>query len=130
MSGVDSPTDVVKRMFGAFGEGDMDALLATVHPDSHWTYIGANPGISHGHMRGKDRVRRFFEGIYERLDMTEFNMDEWLEQGDTVVIFGSEAGTVRATGKSFRNEWVQKYVVQDGLITRMVEYNIQDQPRV
>jgi ketosteroid isomerase-like protein len=116
-------------MFAAFEAGDLDALLETVHPESHWTYIGANPRISHAQIKGHEKVRRFFAGIYERLEMTEFNMDEWLEQGNTVAIFGSEAGTVRATGQSFRNEWVQKYVVQDGLITRMVEYNIQVEPR-
>jgi ketosteroid isomerase-like protein len=42
-----------------------------------------------------------------------------------VVIIGFESGTVNATGKSFRNEWAQKYVVQNGLITEMEQYNIQ-----
>lgn len=30
-------------MFAASGAGDVDALLETVHPDSRWTYYGANP---------------------------------------------------------------------------------------
>ena len=34
-------------------------------------------------------------------------------------------GQVKATGKPFRNEWVQKCVVRDGLITEMAEYDIQ-----
>lgn len=50
-------------------------------------------------------------------------------EGDTVVIFGSEAGTVKSTGNSFRNVWSQKYVVRDGLIVEMSEYNIQLEPR-
>ena len=44
---------------------------------------------------------------------------------DTVVIVGFESGTFNATGNSFRNEWAQKYVVQNGLIIEMEEYNIQ-----
>ena len=119
------PVGTVRRMFAAFRSGDLDALLETVHPDSHWTYIGANPRLSKGELIGHARVRRFFERILERLDMTAFNMDQWIVQGDTVVIFGSESGTVKATGDAFHNEWVQKYVVNDNLITRMVEYNIQ-----
>lgn len=49
-------------------------------------------------------------------------------EGDTVVGFGHAAGTVRATGRPFRNQWVQRYVVRDGLITAMVECNIQIEP--
>jgi hypothetical protein len=45
------------------------------------------------------------------------------------VIFGSESGTVKATRQPFRNEWSQKYVVRDGLIVEMAEYNIQTEPR-
>ena len=57
--------------------------------------------------------------------MTEFRASEFVTEDDTVVVFGFESGTVKATGKPFRNEWAQKYVVRDGLITGMEEYNIQ-----
>jgi ketosteroid isomerase-like protein len=53
----------------------------------------------------------------------------FVAEGDTVVIFGSEAGTVKATGQAFRNVWSQKYVVRDGLIVEMAEYNLQVEPR-
>ena len=61
----------MKRMLEAFADRDLDRLVETVHPDSRWTYLGANP---------------------------------W---------------------NSFQNEWAQKYVVQNGLIIEMEEYNIQ-----
>jgi ketosteroid isomerase-like protein len=50
---------------------------------------------------------------------------EFVTENDTVVVIGFESGTVTATGHRFRNEWVQKYVVHDDLITEMEEYNIQ-----
>lgn len=129
MTEPNDPTAVVQRMFAAFGAGDFDALIETVHPDSRWSYYGANPRLAQAEFRGRDAVRKFFEGIRGRLAMTEFNTDEFLAEGDTVVIFGSEAGTVRATGQPFRNVWSQKYVVRDGLIVEMAEYNIQVEPR-
>lgn len=129
MTETDDPTATVRRMFAAFGAGDLDALIQTVHPDSRWTYYGANPALSRAEFRGRDAVRKFFERIVGRLAMTEFNTDEFLAEGDTVVIFGSEAGTLRATGRPFRNVWSQKYVVEDGLIVEMAEYNIQVEPR-
>lgn len=125
MSDVNNPLATVQKMFGAFGAGDLDALLETVHPESRWLYIGANPRLGRREYVGKAEVREFFEKILERLEMTAFNTDEFVVDGDTVVIFGSEAGTVKATGQPFRNEWSQKYVVKDNLITEMAEYNIQ-----
>jgi uncharacterized protein len=125
----DHPAAIVKRMFAAFGARDLDALLRTVHPESRWTYYGANPELSRAEFTGHAKVRRFFERILERLDITAFHTDRFVVEGDTVVIFGSESGTVNATGQPFRNEWSQKYVVKDGLIIEMAEYNVQVEPR-
>jgi ketosteroid isomerase-like protein len=125
----DSPAATVKRMFAAFGGRDLDALIETVHPSSRWTYYGANPELSQAEFSGRAKVRRFFERILERLDITAFNTDQFVVEGETVVIFGSESGTVRATGQPFRNVWTQKYVVRGGLIVEMAEYNIQVEQR-
>lgn len=116
-------------MFAAFTAGDLDRLVATVHEESHWTYHGANPRLASASFTGHAAVRNFFRRILDRLELTEFNAEEFVVQADTVVVFGSEAGTVRSTGQSFRNVWTQKYVVTDGRITEMVEYNIQVEPR-
>lgn len=129
MAETNSPTATVQRMFAAFGAGDLDGLLDTVHPASRWTYYGANPRLGKAEFNGQPEVRRFFERILERLEMTSFNTDEFVVQGDTVVVFGSEAGTVRATRQAFRNVWTQKYVVKNDQIVEMAEYNIQVEPQ-
>ena len=129
MTNVNDPAAIVKRMFAAFGARDLEALLRTVHPESRWTYYGANPDLSRADFTGHANVRKFFERILEHLEITVFNTDLFVVEGDTAVIFGSESGTVKATGQPFRNEWPQKYVVKDGLIVEMAEYNIQVEPR-
>ena len=125
MTTTNDPLATVRRMFEAFGNGDLDGLLETVHPDSRWTYVGANPRPAKGVYVGKDGVRRFFGNILRNLNMMAFRPREFVTENDTVVVFCFESGTVKATGKPFRNEWAQKYVVRDGLITEMEEYNIQ-----
>jgi ketosteroid isomerase-like protein len=87
MTTTNNPLATVRRMFEAFGNGDLDGLLETVHPDSH-------PG-------------------------------EFVTENDTIVVFGFESGTVKATGNPFRKERAQKYVVRDDLITEMEVHNIQ-----
>jgi ketosteroid isomerase-like protein len=126
---VDNPAKTVTRMFAAFRARDLDALLETVHPESRWTYFGANPQLSRAEFTGRAQVRTFFERILERLEITAFKTDQFVVEGDTVVIFGSESGTVKATQQPFRNEWSQKYVVKEGVIVEMAEYNIQVEAR-
>ena len=128
MTTTESPMATVQRMFVAFGADDLDALLETVHPESRWTYYGANPQLAAAEFTGHAAVRKFFARILDRLAMVEFNTDAFVVQSDTVVVFGSEGGRVRATGQAFRNVWSQKYVVRDGLIVEMTEYNIQVEP--
>ena len=119
------PRGTVERMFAGFRAGDVDGILETVHSDSRWTYVGANPKPVKRVLVGHANVRRFFEGIIRRLDVTSFDITEFVVQGNTIVVFGGESGTVRTTGAAFRNEWVQKYVVEDNRIVEMAEYNIQ-----
>ena len=112
-------------MLEAFVNRDLNRLLDTVHPDSRWTYVGANPRPAKRVYIGREGVRKFFNNVLRNLTMTTFQPTEFVTQNDTVVVIGFESGTVTGTGDPFRNEWVQKYVVQDDLITEMEEYNVQ-----
>ena len=120
-----NPLPTVQRMFEAFAKGDLDRVLETVHPDSRWTYVGANPRISKRVYVGQKDVRKFFGKIIQNFDITTFHPREFVTENDTVVVIGFESGAATATGHPFRNEWVKKFVVQDDLITEMEEYNIQ-----
>jgi hypothetical protein len=44
-------------MFAAFRVGGIDAVLDTVAPDTHWTYIGANPKPTKGDLVGRQYGR-------------------------------------------------------------------------
>lgn len=102
------PIGTVQRMFAAFRARDLDAVLDTVHSDPRWTYVGANPKPTKAELVGKAGVRRIFESIARRLEVATFEANEFVLEGDTVVVFGGESGTVKATGEPFRNEWVSE----------------------
>jgi len=123
------PLATVGRLFDAFRRGDLDALIETVHPQARWTYFGTNANSTKAELVGKASVRLFYDEIINRLETTAFDTREFIVQGQTVVVFGTESWTVKASGQRFHREWTQKYVVQEDLITRMVEYNIQVEPR-
>lgn len=62
-----NPLPTVQRMFEAFANGDLDRLLETVHPDSRWTYVGANPRPTKRVYVGRKDVRKFFGKIIQNL---------------------------------------------------------------
>jgi ketosteroid isomerase-like protein len=126
----DNPVAVVQRMLRAFEDRDLDRLVETVHPDSRWTYVGANLRPAKGVDAGRHGVRKFFQTILRNLTITTFHTKEFITDGNIVVIIGFESGTVNASEKIIPKRMGTKYVVQNGLITEMEEYNVQvDQKR-
>ena len=96
------PLGTVQRMFAAFRAGDLDGILETVHSDSRWIYVGANPKPTRAELVGHANVRRFFEAIIRRLQHHGVRDHRIRGTGDTVAVFGSESGTLRSTGAAFR----------------------------
>jgi len=84
----DDPLATVRKMLEAFGHGDSDGPLQTVHPDSRWTYVGANPLPAKGVYVGRDGVRKFFERILRNPTMTTFHPRGFVTENDTVVVIG------------------------------------------
>lgn len=78
----DNPVAVVQRMLGAFEDRDLDRLVETVHPDSRWTYVGANPRPAKGVYVGRHGVRKFFQNILRSLTITTFHTKEFITDGD------------------------------------------------
>jgi uncharacterized protein len=104
--------DIVRRSDVAFERGDMDAVMADMHPDIEWHQA---QGLPHGGLyRGLDEVRR---NIFDPLDeewWDEFTAvpDEFLEAGDQVVVIGRYRGTAKETGKQLDVPFVHIWTLE------------------
>ncbi len=116
-----NPRKVVDEMFEAFGAGDVDGILRTVSEDSEWIYHGTHV-IPRSGFRGREEVRAFFSNILERTEILAFEHRQYVVQGDTVVVLGSEHQRTNRSGRELKQEWVQVYTVDKGLIVRMEEF--------
>lgn len=116
-----NPRQVVDEMFKAFGAGDVDGILRTVSEDSEWIYHGTHV-IPRSRFRGPEEVRTFFTQILERTEILAFERRQYVEQGDTVVVLGSEHQRTKRSGRELKQEWVQVYTVENGLIVGMEEF--------
>lgn len=106
---------VVRGLYEAFGRGDIPAVLGAMSPDIVWNeaenflYADGNP------YRGPEAI---LNGVFARLggewDGFAAAPEEFLDAGDTVVMFGRYGGTYKATGRSL-DAWVAHvWRIEDG----------------
>src|SRR5690554_1165694 len=112
---------VVDEMFTAFSSGDVDKFVATVSEDTVWVYHGTQI-IPAGTFKKKEGVRAFFKNIMERTEIIVFEPQEFIVEGNKVVVLGHEHQKVKRSGRELKQKWVQIYTVDNGLITRMEEF--------
>ena len=112
---------VVEKMFAAFGSRDVEGFVETVSPDTVWIYHGTQV-IPKGQYHGKEGARKFISGILDNTEIISFEPQEYITQGNKVVVLGREHQKVKRSGKELKQKWVQVYTVENDLITRMEEF--------
>jgi ketosteroid isomerase-like protein len=99
----------VQRLYGAYGRGDMDAVVADLADDVDWAAEAAGTSVPWwGTFGGKADVRRFFKEITSNVDVTEFDLVSFTSNDTDVVAIVHWTFTVGATGKTasmFMQHW-------------------------
>lgn len=113
--------EVVDKMFTAFASGDVDGFVATVSDDTVWIYHGTQI-IPAGVFEKKEGVKTFFTNIMERTEIINFEPQEFIVEGNKVVVLGREHQKVKRSGRELKQKWVQIYTVENELITKMEEF--------
>ena len=114
-------TSVVETMFSAFDAADVNGVVETVSEDTVWIYHGTQI-IPKGSFEGREGVRTFFTNILERTDILSFAPEQFVVEGNMVVVLGQEHQRSKRSGKEMKQKWVQIYTVESGLISRMEEF--------
>ena len=117
-----SPTQVVQALFDAIQSGDRARILGLLTDDVAW-WVAGPPEIPYaGTFRGHEEVARFFAIFGAAIDYESWEAQEFITEGDTVVVVGEERWTATNTGKSAVNPWVLVLTVRDGKIARFRAY--------
>lgn len=118
----DKNVEIVKRLYAAFGRGDVEAAVALMDDKVEWIAPGPSTIPWAGNFQGKDGVRRFFTIAVDLLAVQEHRTDGFIAQKDKVVSIGFEDHKVKASGKGYRSTWVHVYTIRKGKIVRMEEF--------
>ena len=117
---------VVQSLFEAFGRGDLPGVLALVAEDAEWNAPGPSVVPFYGERRGPDGAREFFVQLGSNVDFEKFDVGEFVAEGDSVVVTGSERGRVKGTGKTYEMDWVLLFKISGAKVTRFHCYDNTD----
>ncbi|MGZ4702502.1 MAG: nuclear transport factor 2 family protein [Ilumatobacteraceae bacterium] len=97
----DSKIEAIQRLYGAYGRGDIDGVLAELADDVDWAAEAASTSAPwYGNYRGKGEVPRFFKEIASSIDISEFSLVSFTANETDVIVAVHWTYTVNSTGKS------------------------------
>src|SRR3984957_11302392 len=117
---IEKNIQTVKDFFASIGRGDREALLALVAEDIEWIIPGEDwplAGTRHGHAGLADLLETASKSIETSTEPREF-----VAQGDRVLVVGFARGKIKATNKTFEDDWIFAITVRDGRLTSIREY--------
>src|SRR3981081_2695579 len=117
---IEKNIQTVKDFFAAIGRGDREALLALVAEDIEWIIPGEDwplAGTRHGHAGLADLLETASKSIETSTEPREF-----VAQGDRVLVVGFATGKIKATNKTFEDDWIFAITVRNGKLTNIRDY--------
>lgn len=117
----DKNVQTVKDFFAAIGRGDKEGVLALVAEEITWIIPGEDwplAGTRHGHAGLVDLLKT----QSETMETTLMEPREFIAQGDRVLVIGFARGKIKATRKTFEDDWIFAITVRDGRLTNIREY--------
>jgi hypothetical protein len=114
---------LLKQAYDAYDKGDIPRLLGLFAQDVDWEVPEVEGIPFTGKRRGVDQVAEFFRVMADCQEPREFKPDQFIAQGDQVVVLGHGTFAVKATGAQFSGDWCHVFRVAGGKIASFKEYD-------
>jgi ketosteroid isomerase-like protein len=113
--------DIIKRLYKAFEEGDIDAVFEVLDPNIEWIEADGIPYA--GRFVGYDAIR---DGVFAKIgaewDNFTAEVHEFIDGGDVVVTLGTDGGIYKGTGKKMRAPTASVWRLKDGKVIYFRQY--------
>jgi len=118
---IEENVGIVKKFFEATGRGNKQGLLALSAEEIEWIIPGEGWPLAGTH-RGHAGLRDFLQKASETMETSFPGPPEYVAQGDRVLMIGSATGRIKATNRTFEDDWVFAITVRNGKVTNIREY--------
>ena len=114
-----SNTETLRDGYEAFGRGDLEGATANFADDIRWENPEAPQLPNSGVTEGKDQIKQLFAELGNYWSSFAITPDEFIDQGDTVVVLSHSESTGKDTGKDVKLPWVHIWRFRDGKVTEV-----------
>ncbi len=118
---IEKNVQIVKDFFAAIGRYNEHDLLALVTEDIEWIIPGEDWPLAGTH-RGHAGLADVLQKASEEVETTYPEPPEFVAQGDRVLVVGVATGKIKATNRTFKDDWVFAITVRNGKVTKIREY--------
>ena len=118
---IEKNVQIVKNFLAALGRRDRPGLLALSAEDIEWIIPGEDWPLAGTHC-GHAALENLLEKANETVETSYPEPPEFIAQGDRVLVIGFAKGKVKATNKTFEDDWIFAITVRDGRLTNIREY--------
>jgi uncharacterized protein len=119
-----SNLEITKKAYELFKQGDISTLVNDI-VDATCTWVSPGPQEKlpwAGRFKGRQEIADFFARVAQNLEFAEVTPREMIEQGETIVVFGTSSVRVKRTGKPVKEEWVHIAKYNQGRMVFFQEY--------
>jgi ketosteroid isomerase-like protein len=114
--------EIVRRLWQAFVDGGLDALMEYFDPEVNWRAMEGAPDDV-GEMQGKDAVRRYLQDWLDTFEGITSIPTDVTDAGDDLVVAALHVtGRARLSGIETELRYAVVYTFRDGRIVRGREY--------
>ena len=118
---IEENVQIVKDFFAAIGRFDMPAARAFCAEDIEWIMPGEDWPLA-GTRRGHAGLADLLQKASEKVETSFPEPPEYVAQGDRVLVIGFATGRIKATNKTFEDDWVFAITVRNGKVTNIREF--------
>jgi ketosteroid isomerase-like protein len=115
---------IVKQLYDAFKRRDISSLL-DMFTDDAILHGPAPAGVLPwgGVYKGRRGAAEFFAAVGESLEPQQFELQDFIVQGNKVAVLGYQKGQAKSTGRPYEIEFVHLWYVRDGRFTEFRVFN-------
>jgi ketosteroid isomerase-like protein len=113
---------LVREAYRLFLNGDIQGVIERCHDDAEWTSPESDTIPFAGMYRGKQGIAEFFSRMSENADPVRFEPQEFIAEGDKVVVQGQATWHAKPTGRTFDSPFTHVLTMRDGKVARFEAY--------
>lgn len=116
-----SNIQTVQSLYDYFQKRELDKIRPLFHENIKWSQMKGFP--NGGEYVGADEIfENVFQGFSDNWTDWKADVTEFLDAGDDVIAVGVYRGTFNKSGKDLEADFIHRYTIKNGIITRFKQY--------